>query len=60
MNIDKEITIIQIERKIKDSEDLKKDNQICYICQENPKDPINPAGCNHFLCRNHLKVIQNH
>jgi hypothetical protein len=60
MNADKEITIIRIEKKQKESKDLKKDIQICYICQEKPIDPIDPAGCNHFLCKNHLKVIQNH
>ena len=32
-------------------------NNCCYICLcENIKDPIDPAGCGHYICRDHLKV----
>ena len=34
------------------------DNEIqkCYICLENPKDPVYPGGCEHPLCKSHLTV----
>lgn len=54
MDKDKDVIIIEIENNEKS---LKNENQVCYICQEKPTDPINPGGCNHFFCRIHLKVI---
>ena len=30
----------------------------CYICIENPKEPIYPAGCTHPFCKKHLKARQ--
>ena len=34
----------------------EKDFQKCYICLDNPVDPIYPGGCTHALCKSHLKV----
>ena len=51
--IEIKIENIKVTKKGKD----KNEKQICYICQETPIDSINPAGCNHILCRTHLKVI---
>ena len=53
---DKDVIIIEIENKNNVKEKNEINNQICYICQENPKNQINPAGCNHIFCREHLKV----
>ena len=55
-NDDKNEIVIEIEKKNSKIEEEKKNNQICYICQEKPTDSINPAGCNHSFCRAHLKV----
>ena len=37
----------------------EKDFQKCYICLDNPVDPIYPGGCTHALCKSHLKVHNN-
>ena len=34
----------------------EKDFQKCYICLDNPVEPIYPGGCTHALCKSHLKV----
>ena len=55
-----EIIIVDIENKNTNKtkgKEKDKENPICYICQEKPIDPINPSGCNHIFCREHLKVI---
>lgn len=59
MKSDNEVIIIEIENNNQKDykNDKDKETQICYICQEAPKEPINPSGCNHFFCRAHLKVI---
>lgn len=53
---DKDVIIIEIEKKNKIKEDKEKSNQICYICQEKPVNQISPGGCKHIFCREHLKV----
>jgi hypothetical protein len=44
--------------KTKESSKKEKEKEIqkCYICLENPVDPIYPGGCTHVLCKTHLKV----
>ena len=55
--IENKNNIQSIEKEKDKDKDKDKENKICYICQENPTDPIKPSGCNHIFCRAHLKVI---
>ena len=56
MKKEEEPIVIEVVKVINHKQVTEKDNQICYICRENPVDPINPAGCIHIFCRQHLKV----
>jgi hypothetical protein len=63
MNTENEVIIIEVENKNKiqnkekeKAKEIDNDIQLCYICQENPINPINPSGCTHIFCQAHLKV----
>ena len=55
----KSIEVFKEESISRESNISKETNDIqkCYICLELPKDPIYPGGCNHALCKKHLRVI---
>ena len=36
---------------------MSKEKNVCYICMDTLKEPIYPSGCDHGICRKHLKVI---
>ena len=36
---------------------MSKEKNVCYICMDTLKEPIYPSGCDHGICRKHLKII---